>query len=290
MENSGEKRLLQFGENYAYKILDFISLLLLLFLSMLLVFPLLSPTPKPECACPMKRRCFSSSIQLRSIMSKFLAERKVTRVAVVTGANKGLGLAIVGGLCRQFRGDVYLTSRDGVRGQDAIERLQCEGFMPKYQQLDITDAESILKLKGYMMDKYGGIDVLVNNAGIAFSPASSVPVQEQAQSTIDTNFTGTLNMMRTFASITRPHGRIVNLSSFVCDLSRLRSKKLRDRFNSPSLTEDELVNLMEEYLSAVKEDKVNENGWGIGHYAASKMGITAMTQVFARETDAVGMV
>lgn len=218
-----------------------------------------------------------------------MAERKVTRVAVVTGANKGIGLAIVRGLCRQFRGDVYLTSRDGEKGQDAIEYLQCEGFMPKYQQLDITSADSILKLKTFMMDKYGGIDVLVNNAGIAFSPTSTVSVEEQAQSTIDTNFTGTLNMMRTFASITRSHGRIVNLSSFVCDLSRLKSQRLRDRFNSPALTEDELVKLMEEYLSAVKEDKIVESGWVVGHYAASKMGITAMTKVFARERSVFGM-
>ena len=45
-------------------------------------------------------------------------------VAVVTGSNKGIGLAIVRSLCQKFQGDVYLTSRDEVRGQDAVETLR----------------------------------------------------------------------------------------------------------------------------------------------------------------------
>ena len=89
----------------------------------------------------------------------------VVRLAVVTGANKGIGLAIVRSLCKQFTGDVYLTARDEGRGQAAVALLNAEGLNPKFHQLDITSQESIDTLKKFVLEKYGGIDVLVNNAG-----------------------------------------------------------------------------------------------------------------------------
>ena len=87
------------------------------------------------------------------------------RVAVVTGANKGIGLAIVRSLCKQFTGDVYLTARDKGRGQAAVALLNAEGLSPKFHQLDICSLESVDALKKLILEKYGGIDVLVNNAG-----------------------------------------------------------------------------------------------------------------------------
>lgn len=88
-----------------------------------------------------------------------------TRVAVVTGSNKGIGFAIVRDLCKQFTGDVYLTARDEGRGKAAVALLNAEGLSPKFHQLDITSQESIDALKKFVLEKYGGIDVLVNNAG-----------------------------------------------------------------------------------------------------------------------------
>ena len=67
------------------------------------------------------------------------------RVAVVTGGNKGIGLAVVRGLGKQFTGDVYLTARDEGRGREAVAMLEAEGLSPKFHQLDITSQESIEK-------------------------------------------------------------------------------------------------------------------------------------------------
>ena len=92
-----------------------------------------------------------------------------TRVAVVTGSNKGIGFAIVRGLCKQFTGDVYLTARDEGRGQAAVALLKAEGLSPKFHQLDITSQESVDTLKKFVLEKYGGIDILVNNAGMVFN-------------------------------------------------------------------------------------------------------------------------
>ena len=91
-----------------------------------------------------------------------------TRVALVTGANKGIGFAIVRALCRQFQGDVVLTARDEPRGRAAVQQLQAEGLSPLFHQLDIDDRQSIRALRDFLRKEYGGLNVLVNNAGIAF--------------------------------------------------------------------------------------------------------------------------
>lgn len=90
------------------------------------------------------------------------------RVALVTGANKGIGLSIVRHLCRQFSGDVVLTARDAARGEAAVQQLQAEGLSPRFHQLDIVDLQSIRALRDFLRREYGGLNVLVNNAGIAF--------------------------------------------------------------------------------------------------------------------------
>ena len=96
------------------------------------------------------------------------------RIAIVTGANKGIGLAIVRSLCKKFTGDVYLTARDEGRGQEAVKLLNGEGLNPKFHQLDITSQESVDALKKFVVEKYGGVDVLVNNAGIDLYKVSFV--------------------------------------------------------------------------------------------------------------------
>ena len=80
-----------------------------------------------------------------------------TRVALVTGANKGIGLAIVRGICKQFNGDVILTSRDPERGATAIKQLEGEGLKVKFHQLDVDSRDSISALKEFVKKTYNGI-------------------------------------------------------------------------------------------------------------------------------------
>ena len=101
------------------------------------------------------------------------------RVAVVTGANRGIGFEIVRGLVRAgLDGDVqpaipsrprfdvvYLTSRNEERGLAAVNQLDNERV--KFHQLDITDIRSVVTFRDYLVEKYGEIDVLVQNAAIA---------------------------------------------------------------------------------------------------------------------------
>ena len=136
------------------------------------------------------------------------------RVAVVTGANKGIGFGIVKKLSSGvFNGDVILCARDVNRGLNAVKALNELGLKPLFHQLDIDDVQSINDLRDYLVENYGGLDVLVNNAAIAYRYDSTAPIREQAENTLKTNFFSTRNVCRKLFPILRSHARVVNVSS-----------------------------------------------------------------------------
>ncbi|CAO2632424.1 Carbonyl reductase [NADPH] 3 [Lemmus lemmus] len=124
--------------------------------------PCLVLCPATSCSEFAQVRCFPTLLYTHPAMSS------CSRVALVTGANKGIGFAITRDLCRKFSGDVVLTARDEARGKAAVKQLQAEGLSPRFHQLDIDDLQSIRALRDFLLKEYGGLDVLVNNAGIAF--------------------------------------------------------------------------------------------------------------------------
>ncbi len=83
-------------------------------------------------------------------------------MAVVTGANKGIGLAIVRRLAKEGI-TVVLTARDTTRGKEALESLKSQGLHNvKFHPLDVASPESILALAEWLHKTYGGIDILVS--------------------------------------------------------------------------------------------------------------------------------
>ncbi|KAM3678191.1 carbonyl reductase [NADPH] 1 isoform 1-T2 [Ammospiza maritima maritima] len=207
-------------------------------------------------------------------------------VAVVTGSNKGIGLAIVRALCRQFPGDVYLTSRDPGRGQAAVAQLQQEGLRPLFHQLDIDDLQSIRALRDFLRDKYGGINVLVNNAGIAFKVHDTTPFAVQAEVTLKTNFFATRNVCTELLPLMKPYGRVVNVSSTVsCSALRGCSQELQQKFRSDTITEEELVQLMTKFVEDTKRGVHEKEGWPNTAYGVSKIGVTVLSRIQARLLD-----
>ncbi|XP_034836981.1 carbonyl reductase [NADPH] 1-like [Maniola hyperantus] len=204
-----------------------------------------------------------------------------SKVAIVTGSNKGIGFAIVRGLCKRFEGAVYLTSRDVKRGEQAVADLQKEGLNPKYHQLDITEAKSVEVFRDYLKEKYGGIDVLVNNAAIAFKGDATDPVAVQAEQTLFVNYFCTLSTCEILFPILRDGARVVNVSSSAGHLSNIPSKKLRERFQDPALTISELSGLMRGYVEAAKLG-TQAAEWGNSSYVVSKVGLTALTKIQQR--------
>ncbi|XP_053164895.1 carbonyl reductase [NADPH] 1-like [Hemicordylus capensis] len=129
-------------------------------------------------------------------------------VAVVTGSSKGTGFAIVQGLCKQFSGDVYLTSRDTKQGKTAVAKLQEEKLKPLFHQLDISDLQSIQNLRDFLKEKYGGLNVLVNNAGIITKgkePHDPTSMGIQAEVTLRTNFFATRDVCTEMLPLLKPN-------------------------------------------------------------------------------------
>ncbi|XP_049631514.1 carbonyl reductase [NADPH] 1-like [Suncus etruscus] len=206
-------------------------------------------------------------------------------VALVTGANRGLGFNLVRELCRQFSGDVMLTARDTGRGQAAVQQLQAEGLSPRFHQLDVDDLQSIRALRDFLLQEYGGIDVLVNNAGVYLcnsSPNLSFP--DEAEMTVKTNFHGTRNVCTELLPLVRPGGRVVNLSS-TDGLRVLKecSPELQQKFKSDTITEEELVELMNKFVEDVKNEVYSLDGWLTPTYGMSKIGIAVLSSILARK-------
>ena len=211
-----------------------------------------------------------------------------TKVAVVTGANKGIGYFVVRRLCREFKGDVILTARNEQYGMEAVKRLEGEECSPKFHQLDITSDESVERLRMYLEKQYGGLDVLVNNAAIAYKNASTAPASEQATVTIDVNFFGTLRVCSALFPLLRPHARVVHVSSRAGRIGIIRSQELQAKFTSPELTEAALCDLMRQFKAAAVDGTRQQGGWPSNSYGTSKVGTTALAKVQARQFAASG--
>jgi len=97
-------------------------------------------------------------------------------IAVVTGANRGIGFETCRQLARQGI-SVVLTSRDPEKGRRAAETLCREGLDVTHHPLDVTDASSIEELARFVEKELGRLDVLVNNAGVTMGPVAVFPRQ-----------------------------------------------------------------------------------------------------------------
>ena len=139
------------------------------------------------------------------------------RIAVVTGAGRGIGFEI----CRQLarRGiNVVLTARDAGRGNRAAEMLQGQGLNVIFHALDVIDPKQIHALADYLAQTHGRCDILVNNAGILIDKRGTGVLELQVETlrtTLGTNFYGPLQISQVLVPLMRKHryGRIVNVSS-----------------------------------------------------------------------------
>ncbi|XP_041478392.1 carbonyl reductase [NADPH] 1-like isoform X2 [Lytechinus variegatus] len=202
-----------------------------------------------------------------------------SKVAVVTGSNSGVGLAIVRAFCKHFgeNGAVYLTARNEERGMQAIEVLKKEGLNPRFHLLDVDDVSSMEMLRDDIRTEHGGLDILVNNAGIAYK--GNPPMFEQAVGSIKTNYHGVRLMTDTFLPIIRDGGRITHVASMGAPMAYYRlSVELQERFKQVSTVQD-VTNLMNEFIEATKIGDHVQKGWPDWAYGTSKLGVVALTKI-----------
>ncbi|MEH1126502.1 SDR family oxidoreductase [Micromonospora sp. CPCC 206061] len=138
------------------------------------------------------------------------------KVALVTGANKGIGYEIARGL-GAAGAMVLVGARDAARGAEAAEKLATEGYTAVPLELDVTDPLSVSAAAARVEREYGRLDILVNNAGILIERGqrpSQLPVEALAR-TFATNVYGIVALTNALLPLIRRSvaGRIVNLSS-----------------------------------------------------------------------------
>ncbi|XP_075987300.1 carbonyl reductase [NADPH] 1-like [Anticarsia gemmatalis] len=210
------------------------------------------------------------------------------KVAIVTGANKGLGFAIVKILCEKYNGQVYLTSRDEKRGTAACEELKKLGLSPVYHQLDVTDNESIKKFLAHLRNKNEEVEILINNAGILFLN-SPKPKIYQAEQTVFVNFTSLVNFTEAILEFVKKGAKIVNITSSSGHLSRIPSDELKKRFSSKDLSLKELKSLANSYVEDVRQGEDINKGWGNSPYVVSKVAVNAYTFMLHRRLASEGI-
>ena len=146
-------------------------------------------------------------------------------IALVTGANKGLGLATARRLAQQGI-LVLLGCRSVAKGRAAEGELQKEGLAAEFIRLDVTKPEQIRNAAAEIKKRFGKLDILVNNAGASVgedrSPNSAATVSPKAlRKTFDVNFFGMVELTQKLLPLIRKSeaGRIVNVSSILASLA-----------------------------------------------------------------------
>jgi len=145
------------------------------------------------------------------------------KIALITGANKGIGFEIARQLGAQGI-KVLVGTRDQTRGEEAARRLQSEGIDVSAVHLDVTDQVTINRAASFIDKTYGKLDILVNNAGISLKEGRVPPSEldiEVYRKTYETNVFGVFAVTKAMLPLLRRSnaGRIVNLSSPVGSLT-----------------------------------------------------------------------
>jgi 3-oxoacyl-[acyl-carrier protein] reductase len=132
------------------------------------------------------------------------------KVAVITGASRGIGLAIAQAFA-EAKYKVTILAREARRLQAAVDNLKSRGLMIESQVCDVTDATSVESAFARISAKHNQIHVLVNNAGVAHALASAEKLSlETWKQVIDTNLTGIFLVTRAALSRMQAGGTIVN--------------------------------------------------------------------------------
>ncbi|MGH9949313.1 MAG: SDR family oxidoreductase [Pyrinomonadaceae bacterium] len=149
------------------------------------------------------------------------------KVALVTGANKGIGFETSRQLAQQEM-TVLLSARDKVRGTEAADKLKAEGLDVQFLHLDVDDVKTHEAAYKFIEENFGWLDILINNAGILADQfedgksalTSQTPV-ETYRRTFETNFFNLIALTQTLLPLIKKSdaGRIVNLSSILGSLS-----------------------------------------------------------------------
>ncbi|MCX8056097.1 MAG: 3-oxoacyl-ACP reductase FabG [Ignavibacteria bacterium] len=172
------------------------------------------------------------------------------KVAIITGGARGIGKAAVIKFCSEGAKVVIWDVLD-IDGEKLANEMNEKGFKCKYFHVDVTNYSVVEEVTKKVIDEFGQIDVLINNAGITRDATLLKMTEEQWNSVINVNLTGVFNCTKAVAiyMVEKGKGKIINTSSVVA---------LYGNF-------------------------------GQSNYVATKSGIIGLTKVWARELGRKGI-
>ncbi|MGF6885123.1 NAD(P)-dependent dehydrogenase (short-subunit alcohol dehydrogenase family) [Nocardia sp. GAS34] len=210
----------------------------------------------------------------------------MSRVALVTGATQGLGLALVELLAQRTApaDTVYLTGRDHDRVAAAVAAVPAGGAQVRGEILDVTDPGGAERLADLLVARHGGVDIVFGNAVMRVGPDDDprTIVREYAE----VNNFGTTRLLRAFAPILRDDGRLIVVASSLGTLHQL-APVLHDRFDGAA-TLDEVDIQVGRWVEAVADGSARAGAWPGFVNIPSKIGQVAAVRALAaqrRETD-----
>ncbi|KAL6634007.1 hypothetical protein ACP70R_026678 [Stipagrostis hirtigluma subsp. patula] len=216
-------------------------------------------------------------------------------VAVVTGANRGIGLALAARLAEEGV-SVVLTARDEARGEAAAAALRAKGprGAVRFRRLDVADPASVAAFASWLRNELGGLDILVNNAGVSFNEIDTNSV-EHAETVLRTNFYGAKMLIEALLPLFRRSpttSRILNISSLLGLLNKVRDPELRRMLQDErALTERDIEGMASRFLAEVKDGSWRGGGWPEvwTDYAVSKLALNAYSRLLAARLEGQGV-
>jgi carbonyl reductase 1 len=204
----------------------------------------------------------------------------MNKVALVSGSNQGLGFALVEALCTNLGPDalIYLTARNGARGEAAIRVLRDRGLSPMFHLLDVTDDASVATFAETIRTRHGGVDIVISNAAARISP--NIPQVDQVALFVNTNNHGTFRMIREFGPILRDDARFVVVASAFGTLRNL-APSLHAEFDVTTRSLEDIERLMDEYVRLMETGQAKERGWPEWINIPSKIAQVASTKIMA---------
>jgi len=164
----------------------------------------------------------------------------VSKIAIVTGGNRGIGLETAKQLAEKGL-TVILTARDSSKGKSIVEDCKKKKLDMHFHELDVTNPESISKLIKFVGKEFGRLDVLVNNAGIFPDENWSTPILKTSVDTVrealETNVYGAYQLCQLVVPLMEKnkYGRIVNVSSGMGQLSDMEGGSIAYRTSKTAL-------------------------------------------------------
>jgi NAD(P)-dependent dehydrogenase (short-subunit alcohol dehydrogenase family) len=201
------------------------------------------------------------------------------RIALVTGATQGLGLALAGGLAQRMTpaDTVYLTGRNADRVTQAVDAMPGGGARVRGEILDVADPQAAGLLATRLRERHGGVDIVFSNAVMRVGPDDDPRAIVGAYAEVN-NF-GTTRVLRAFAPLLRDNSRLIVVASSLGTLYYL-PPVLHDRFDALASL-DEVDKQVAAWRDAVKDGSARGGAWPGFVNIPSKIGQVAAVRALA---------